>query len=53
LPDGLLTRDIAIDVPVGLVVGFQKSFLIASKLAGFYDVEGKHAGTGDDQQYLS
>ena len=53
LPDGLLTRHNAIDVPVGPVVDFGKSFLIASKLAGYCSVEGEHAGTGDDQQSLS
>jgi hypothetical protein len=33
-PDGLLRRHGAIDVPVACAAGFEKFFVIASKLAG-------------------
>jgi hypothetical protein len=42
----LLTRHNAIDVPVASVAGVEKFFVIASKSAGFHDVEGNHEGAG-------
>jgi hypothetical protein len=49
----LHTRHIAIHVPVGSITGFEKFFVLATKLPAFHDVEGKYEGTGDDQQYPS
>ena len=53
LPEGLLTRSNAIDVPVACAAGFEKFFVIASKLAGIHDVEGKDEGTDDDRRSLN
>ena len=44
LAAGLLRRVGAIDVPAGSLAGFEKLFMIASKFAGFHDVEGKYEG---------
>ena len=49
LPEGLLTRHIAIDVPAACAAEYEKFFVIASKLAGFHDVEGKPEGSGNDR----
>jgi hypothetical protein len=51
-PDGLLTRYIAIDVPEASVAGFENSFLIAFKMAGFHDVEGKYESAEPDRHHL-
>ena len=53
LAAGLLRRDGAIDVPVACAAGFEKFFVMASKLAGFHEVEGKDEGTGDNRQHFS
>jgi hypothetical protein len=44
---------IAIDVPVACAASFEKFFVIASKLAGFHDVEGKYAGAEHDRHSLN
>jgi len=52
-PDGLLTRHIAIHVPVACAAGFEKFFVLASKFPGLHDVKGEYEGTQDNQQWLS
>jgi len=48
-----MTRHIAIDVPVACAAGVEKFFVIASKLPGFHDVEGKHEGAEHDRHDLN
>jgi hypothetical protein len=52
-PDGLLTRRIAIDVPVARAAGVKKFFVIASNSAGLHNVEGKDEGAEHDKQDLN
>jgi hypothetical protein len=36
-------------VPAASLAGFEEFFVIASKLAGFHEVDGKHEDAGNDR----
>src|SRR5438309_9578604 len=52
-PDGLLTRHIAIGVPVACAAGFKKFIGITSKSPCFHVVKGKYEGAEPDRHHLN